>query len=57
LDRSTVDAIPATISEKSVHWRDPKQGWLDLERATGALQVRNVSSTGGYFLHYVCKPE
>jgi hypothetical protein len=57
LDHGSVDALPATISSKWISWHDPKQGYLDLERATGKLQVRNVSTTGGYFLHYVCKPE
>jgi hypothetical protein len=52
-----VDSQPATVSDKWISWRDPKQGVFELERATGKLQFRNASSTGGYFLYYTCKPE
>jgi len=51
------DKLPATVTEGRVSWHDPDQGFFDLDRATGALQLRNASSTGGYFLHYTCKPE
>jgi hypothetical protein len=57
LDRSRVDTLPATITEQSISWHDPKQGFFDLERTTGQLEFRNASSTGGYFLHYICRPE
>ena len=57
LDRAVVDAWPASISDKRISWRDPKEGFYDLERATGKLQLRNASSTGGYFLYYTCRPE
>ena len=57
LDHSQVDSMPATITERQISWPDPKQGFFDLERATGKLQFRNASSTGGYFLHYICRPE
>jgi hypothetical protein len=53
-DRGLVDANAATFTDKWVSWRDPKQGYYDLERATGKLQFRNASSTGGYFLYYTC---
>jgi hypothetical protein len=56
LDHSRVDSFPATITNKWISWRDPKQGFFDLERATGRLQFRNASSTGGYFLYYACRP-
>jgi hypothetical protein len=56
LDRGIVDSLPATISDKWISWRDPKQGFFDFERATGKLEFRNASSTGGYFLHYECRP-
>ena len=57
LDHGRVDSLAATITDKWISWHDPKQGFFDLERATGKLQFRNASSTGGYFLHYTCRPE
>jgi hypothetical protein len=56
-DHGRVDSLSATISEKSISWHDPKQGFFDLERTTGKLQFRNASSTGGYFLYYTCRQE
>src|SRR5262249_2949479 len=52
LDRGRVDSLAATITLAWISWRDPGRGFFDLERATGKLQLRNASSTGGYFLHY-----
>lgn len=57
LDHARVGAFPAEISEKWIRWHDPQAGYFDLERATGKLRLRNASSTGGYFLHYVCRRE
>jgi hypothetical protein len=57
LDRRRVDRLPATITDQSISWHDPADGFFDLDRATGELQMRNASSTGGYFLHYRCRPE
>jgi hypothetical protein len=57
LDRGQVDSLPATITTQSISWHDPKQGFFDLDRATGTLEFRNASSTGGYFLHYICQPD
>ncbi|MBV8119999.1 MAG: hypothetical protein JO081_08700 [Alphaproteobacteria bacterium] len=57
LDRSRVNSSAATITDRWISWHDPNQGFFDLERATGKLQLRNASSTGGYFLHYQCDPE
>lgn len=57
LDRGLVGSVPATITDKRISWRDPQQGFFDLDRATGKLEFRNASSTGGYFLHYTCRPE
>jgi hypothetical protein len=57
LDRGRVDSQSARITDKWISWRDPKQGFFDLDRATGRLQFRNASSTGGYFLYYSCRPE
>ncbi|HEU0154564.1 MAG TPA: hypothetical protein VFQ82_00725 [Stellaceae bacterium] len=55
LDRSRVDSFLATVTARSISWHDPKTGFFDLERATGQLELRNASSTGGYFLHYTCQ--
>ena len=57
LDHGRVDSFSATITDKLISWHDPKQGFFDLERATGKLQFRNASSTGGYFLYYTCRAE
>jgi len=57
LDHGTVDSLAATINDSSISWHDPKQGFFDFDRATGKLQLRNASSTGGYFLYYTCRPE
>jgi hypothetical protein len=57
LDHGQVDSLAAAISDKWISWRDPKQGFFDFDRATGKLQLRNASSTGGYFLYYTCQPE
>jgi hypothetical protein len=57
LDRGRVDSLPATITDHWISWQDPKRGYFDLERATWKLQLRNASSTGGYFLYYTCRPE
>jgi hypothetical protein len=57
LDRGRVDLLPAAVSDRWISWHDPKQGFFDLERATGKLRLRNASSTGGYFLYYACRPE
>lgn len=52
-----VGSLAAAVTDQEVRWRDPKQGFFALDRATGALELRNASSTGGYFLHYTCRPE
>jgi hypothetical protein len=52
-----VDRFPATITRRWISWHDPDRGFYDLDRATGALQLRNASSTGGYFMHYRCRAE
>jgi hypothetical protein len=57
LDHGLVDALPATITDTWMKWQDPKGAVYELERATGKLQLRGASSTGGYFLHYTCQPE
>ena len=57
LDHNLVDSRPATISGGWIKWTDGKGGIYELERATGKLQLRAASTTGGYFLHYTCQPE
>jgi hypothetical protein len=57
LDHSLVDSRPATISGGWIKWTDAKGGIYELERATGKLQLRAASTTGGYFLHYTCQSE
>jgi hypothetical protein len=57
LDHGLVDSLPARITNAWISWHNPNGGTYELERATGALQLRAASSTGGYFLHYTCQPE
>jgi hypothetical protein len=57
LDHQLVDSRPAEISDSLIKWRDEHGGIYELERATGKLQLRAASTTGGYFLHYTCRPE
>lgn len=57
LDRGLVDARPATITASHIEWRDPGGGVYQFDRMTGRLQLSAASSTGGYFLHYTCRPE
>ena len=57
LDHNLVDSRPATITGDWIKWTDAKGGIYELERATGKLQLRAASTTGGYFLHYNCQPE
>jgi hypothetical protein len=57
LDHGLVDSRPATISDTWIKWRDAGGGIYELERATGKLQLRAASSTGGFFVHYTCQSE
>ncbi len=57
LERHLVGSIPAEITDARISWHDPSQGYFELDRASGRLEFRNASSTGGYFLHYRCRPE
>lgn len=55
-DRAVVDSNPARISETAISWRDARDGWnCTLDRKTGELTVIVASSTGGYFLHAMCR--
>jgi hypothetical protein len=57
VDRHRVDNAPAEIDAGSITWRDAENRTYELDRATGALRMRNASSTGGYYLYYTCRPE
>jgi hypothetical protein len=55
-DRKTVDANPASITEREISWRDAKDGWnYTLDRKSGALTVILASATGGNFLFDRCR--
>ncbi|HEY1798990.1 MAG TPA: hypothetical protein VGG57_22950 [Stellaceae bacterium] len=56
VDHRRVDNLPAEMNAASISWRDAKNRIYELDRATGALRMRNASSTGGYYLYYTCKP-
>jgi hypothetical protein len=56
-DHGRVDNLSAQINSGSISWRDPENRTYELDRATGALRMRNASSTGGYYLYYTCRPE
>jgi hypothetical protein len=55
--RSRVDGVAATVTKRRIRWRDPARGFFELDRLSGVLQLRNASSTGGYFLKYDCRLE
>ena len=57
VDHALVDSAPAQIGGKSIIWSDPERRHFDLNRATGELEMRNASSTGGYFLYFRCRAE
>lgn len=57
-DRGAVDANPARIKRDEVAWIDASDnGSYTLELSSGKLTVIIPSSTGGYFLYDLCKPE
>jgi hypothetical protein len=57
-DKATVDSYPARISDAQISWRDATDGGnYTLDRQSGKLTVIFASSTGGYFLHHLCKIE
>jgi hypothetical protein len=56
--KKTVDTYPARISDASISWRDLTEGGkYSLDRKSGKLTVVVASSTGGYFLYDLCKPD
>lgn len=57
-ERSTVDSNPARITDTEISWHDAKDGGnYTLDRKTGSLTFVAASSTGGYFLHDLCRSE
>jgi len=54
-DHRTVDNHPANIGEAQISWRTPDGENYALDRKSGNLTVVVTSSTGGYFLHDLCK--
>jgi len=57
-DKRAVDSNPAHIKSDEVAWTDAADnGSYSLELSSGKLTIVIPSSTGGYFLHDVCKAE
>jgi hypothetical protein len=54
-DRSTVDSLPAAISDAEISWRTADGQNFKLDRKSGDLTVILASSTGGSFLYDRCK--
>jgi hypothetical protein len=54
-DHSTVDTIPAYISDAQISWHTTDGQNFKLDRKSGDLTVVLASSTGGAFLYDRCK--
>ena len=54
-DHKTVDSQPALISAAEISWHTAGGENYKLDRKSGNLTVIVASSTGGYFLHDICK--
>jgi hypothetical protein len=54
-DHSTVDSIPASISDAVISWHTGDGQNFKLDRKSGDLTVTLASSTGGSFLYDSCK--
>jgi hypothetical protein len=54
-DHSTVDSIPASISDAEISWHTTDGQNFRLDRKSGDLTVVLASSTGGSFLYDRCK--
>jgi hypothetical protein len=50
LVNSTVDSVPARITDNSISWEDQTFHFYDFHRRTGALDMHVASSTGGIYL-------
>jgi hypothetical protein len=56
-EKSTVDSNPARITNTEIAWHDATGGGnYTLDRKTGQLTAIFASSTGGYFIHHLCRP-
>jgi hypothetical protein len=54
----TVDSQPARITSSEIVWHDATDGGnYTLDRKSGKLTVVFASSTGGYFIHDLCRPQ
>jgi hypothetical protein len=54
-DHSTVDSVPATISDTEITWHTADGQNFKLDRKSGDLTVILASSTGGSFLYDRCQ--
>jgi hypothetical protein len=54
-EHSTVDTIPASISDGQISWHTSDGQYFKLDRKSGDLTVVLASSTGGSFLYDRCK--
>jgi hypothetical protein len=54
-DHSTVDTVPASISDAEISWHTADGQNFRLDRKSGDLTVILASSTGGAFLYDRCK--
>ena len=54
-DHSTVDSVPARISDAEISWRTADGQNFKLDRKSGDLTVILASSTGGSFVYDRCK--
>jgi hypothetical protein len=54
-DHSTVDTVPAHISDAEISWHTADGQNFKLNRKSGDLTVVLASSTGGSFLYDRCK--
>ncbi len=54
-DHSTVDTIPASISDAEISWHTADGQNFRLNRKSGDLTVILASSTGGAFIYDRCK--
>lgn len=55
LANTTVDAVPAQISDSEIAWRDPTGRNYTLDRRSGELTMIAPSSTGGWVQRLHCR--
>jgi hypothetical protein len=54
--RRTADSFPASITDKTIEWRDlARGGHYQFDRTSGELTVIYASSTGGFSLKDNCR--